>query len=358
MLFQLRLERELEQRRLVLQDLTQRLIPALLPHIARIHAIRAHRDERLGDETLILTERTQRRLLARFIAIEGEDDLATGAEVRKQAPRNLDVVRAKGCAARGNRGRDPRQVARHNIRIALNHHELLLLSDLPARQIHAIENLRLLIDRSLRGVEILRPRIILIEFAGTETDRRASQVTDRPDQPPPEPVINTALTFREQAGLFELILREATVAHQPQQVIPPLRSVPHTELLSMFSAEPPARELLPRRLRLRGLQLLAEKLLRNLVGIQKTLPAPHLLLARPRTAVLIMQRDTHTASQILDRLSKRRRIHLHQKRDDIPRLAATKTVEGTHLGAHMERRRALIMERTQTLIRTDTSGFQ
>ena len=44
--------------------------------LARVHAVGADGDERLGDEALVVVERPQRRLLPGRVAVEGEDDLA------------------------------------------------------------------------------------------------------------------------------------------------------------------------------------------------------------------------------------------------------------------------------------------
>jgi hypothetical protein len=89
--------------------------------LARVHPVRAHGDEGLRDEALLLAERLQRGLLAGGVAVEGEHDLAAHLVlVHQQAAEQPDVVGAEGRAAGGHGRGDAREVARHDVGVALD----------------------------------------------------------------------------------------------------------------------------------------------------------------------------------------------------------------------------------------------
>ena len=113
-------------------------------------------DERAGDELLVLAERTERCLLPGGVTVEGEDDLAAQrVVVHEEAAEHLDVLTAEGRAARGDRGLDAGEVAGHDVGVALDDDRAAGLGDLALGDVEAVEDLALLVDRGLGGVEVL-----------------------------------------------------------------------------------------------------------------------------------------------------------------------------------------------------------
>ena len=147
------------------------------------------RDEGLRDEPLVLAERPQRRLLAGLVTVEGEDHLAAElVRVHQQPAQHVDVLDAERRAAGRDRGRDAGQVAGHHVGVALDDDRLPPPGDLPLGQVDAVEHLALLVERRLRGVEVLRAVVVVEQLAGAEADHVAGDVPDRPEQPAAEPV--------------------------------------------------------------------------------------------------------------------------------------------------------------------------
>ena len=104
----------------------------------------------------------------------------------------------------------PGQVAGHHVGVALDDDGLPPARDLLLGQVEAVEHGRLLVDRGLGGVEVLRlDPVVVEEPAGAEADDVAGDVADRPEQPAPEPVDRPALALARQAAGDELLGGEA-----------------------------------------------------------------------------------------------------------------------------------------------------
>ena len=200
--------------------------------LARVHAARLDRHEGLGGEPLVLGERPLSRLLARGVAVEGEDDLAgEDAVVHEQTAQDADVVRAERRAARGDRRLDAGQVRRHDVGVALDDHSLLAPGDLLAREIDAVEHLALLVERGLGRVEVLRALVVVVELARPEADDVAARVADRPDEPATEAVVDAALTAAcHEPDLDELVVGEPLAAQVTEQDVPALGGVADAEV--------------------------------------------------------------------------------------------------------------------------------
>ena len=166
-----------------------------LTQLARVLARLLDGDERLRGPALVLAERAHRRLLTGLVAVEREDHPG-GREVGLVAhdpAQRLDVVDAEGRAAGGDGGLDAGEVAGHDVGVPLDDHRGPVTSDGLLGGVEAIEHGRLLVDRRLGGVEVLRlDPVVVEEPARAEPDAVAGDVPDRPDQPAPEPVVETA----------------------------------------------------------------------------------------------------------------------------------------------------------------------
>jgi hypothetical protein len=93
--------------------------------VAGVEARWLDRDVGLGDEVLVAREGAQGGLLARRVAVEGEDHLpAELLVVMEEAPQHPRVLVTEGGAARGHGCRHSREVAGHDVGVSLDHHRL------------------------------------------------------------------------------------------------------------------------------------------------------------------------------------------------------------------------------------------
>ena len=183
-------QHELDQRDAPGDEVEHGGVAGLLPQLARVEAGRLDRDERLGHELLVVAEGPLGRLHAGGVAVEGEDDLAgERVGIHQQPADHRDVLGAERGAAGRDRGRHAGQVAGHHVGVALDDHGAVLAGDLLLGQVDAVEQLALLVDRRLGGVEVLRLDLVVVEEPpGPEADDVAAGVADRPQQPPVEAV--------------------------------------------------------------------------------------------------------------------------------------------------------------------------
>ncbi|SIM58889.1 Uncharacterised protein [Mycobacteroides abscessus subsp. abscessus] len=350
-------DRELEQGPLGLQQVPHGPVPAGQTQIARVHPVRGHAHVGLGGEALILLEGVQRGLLPGLVAVEGEDHLSPGAVIAQQAPHDLDVPRAEGRAAGGHGRLHPGQVRGHHVRIPLDDDRLLSLGDLPLGQIDAVEHLGLLVQGGLRGVQVLRPLVILEQLPRPEADGLPRDGADGPDQAPPEPVVQSPPTLGEHTRGLQLLLGEAVVPQVLEQVGPALRGVADAEALRRGAVESaPAEETLGGG-GLAGVELALEELLGDLVRVHQPLP-PALLLPVRAAPVLVVQLVAHAGGQPLHGLGEAGVVHGHEEGDDVPGLPAAEAVVGAHLRADVEGGGALVVEGAQPLVGADAGGLQ
>ena len=267
------------------------------------------------------------------------------------------MVRAECCTACGHRGLDTGQVTCHHVRIALDHHHLLSLRDRPLGQVDAIEHLGLLVELSFWGIQILGTLIVLVELARTETDDFTGHRVDGPDQPPTESVVETSVALREHAGEFELLVGETLIPQMREQVGPALGRVADAVGARGGVVESALPQELLRGCGLTRVEVALEEFRGDLVRVQQTLPTANFLAFGAR-ALLVAQFVPDARGQPLDRLGERGVVHFHEKRDDIPGFVTAEAVVRAHLRTHVERGCALVVERAQPLVGTDSGGLQ
>ncbi|BDZ43245.1 hypothetical protein GCM10025865_25440 [Paraoerskovia sediminicola] len=250
----------------------------------------------------------------------------------------------------------------HDVGVPLDDDDAALLGDLPLGEIDPVQDVRLLVERRLGGVEVLGTLVLVVELAGPEADDRARHVTDRPDQPTTEPVVGATLALAHQARRDELGAGEAPALEVPLEVVPAGRCVADPEGLGVGAAEAALGEELAGRPRPGGHELLGEVLLGDAVRLQEALPAPGLLAAAraapARPGVLVAELDPDRAGEVLDGLREPQPVDLLDERDDVAALAAAEAVPAPHLGPHVERRRALVVEGAQALERPHPRGLE
>jgi len=109
-------------------------------------------------------EHLQRGLLARRVAVEGEDHLTVQPVVgAEEALEHAGVVVAEGGAAAGHGGVDPGQVGGHHVGVALDHHSLRAFPDGPAGQVQAVEHVGFLVDGGFGSVDVLGGQPVVVE---------------------------------------------------------------------------------------------------------------------------------------------------------------------------------------------------
>jgi hypothetical protein len=341
-------ERELEERGAGLDQVGDRLVALGEAQLAGVHVVGRDGDVRLGGELLVVLEGAQGRLLAGRVAVEGEDH-AGRAVVHQEPAEDLDVVGAEGRAAGRDGGGDSGEVAGHDVRVALDDDRAAGLGDVLLREVDAVEDLRLLVDRGVGRVEVLRAVVRLVELSRAEADDLAADVADRPHQAAAEAVDGAAAALLGEAGEEDLLVGEALAAEVAGEVVPALRAVADGEVLGGGLVEAALGEELAAGVRLGADgELLHVVVGGDLVGLDQA-DALAALIGGVVPALLVPQRDAGLGGQTLDRLREREVVDLHHERDGVAALLAAEAVEETLAGADLEGRRLLVVERAETL---------
>ncbi|CAH0267330.1 hypothetical protein SRABI128_03299 [Microbacterium sp. Bi128] len=349
------IDHELEHRRLGVHERAHRAVAALQTQIARVESVGSDRHVGLRGEPLLVGEGAQRGLLPRRIRVEREDHFSRCAVVTHHAAEHRDVVGAEGGAARCDRGRDPREVAGHDVGVPLDDDDPVLARDVALGQIEAVQHLGFLVDRRLGGVQILRALIVVVELARAEADDLTGDVADGPHDAAAESVVHPALPLRHEACLHELVARELLREQVIHERGPPLRRVSHAEVRRGSRVETAVAEEAPRGVGLGRHQLRAEVLGGG--GVRGVQPRASGRLGCGAT-VLVVQRVSHARGHALDGLGERDVVHRAEERIHVAGLAAAEAVVVTHLRAHVETGAALVMEGTQSLHRPHTGRFE
>ena len=155
----------------------------------------------------------------------------------------------------------------------------------------------------------------------------------------------------------ELVQREAGGEQVPGQDIPAGRGVPATEPGRRGRVEAARGEERGRRRRLGGAQLGGVELGGPLVRLQQPGLGAAVALHRG-AAALVGELEADPVGEPLDGLDEPDDLDLLQERDRVAVLAAAEAVEGAVAGAHVERRRLLVVERAEALQRTGAGRAQ
>ena len=366
---------ELEQRHPSGQQARDARIPLLHAQVAGVQATGVDGHEGLGGEALVLGVGPQRGLLTGRVTIEGEDDLAssglaplTGDHPRRrvvhipqQAAHHPHVVRTEGGPARGHGRGHPGQVGGHDVGVALDDDDPVGAGDLPLGQVQPVEDLALVEDGGLGGVEVLGALVLLRELARPEADGGSGDVPDGPDEAAAEAVVDAAPVLpapAAQAGVDQLGLGVAGAAQVAGEVVPSGGRVADAEVRGGMAVEAPGREEVPPRLCLRGGELLAEPGLGQAVGVHEALPSARLDPAPHRAALLVAQLDPGAVSEVLDGLGESEVVDLLDEGDDVTALTAAEAVPVTELGADVEGGSAFVVKGAQPLERADAGALE
>ena len=268
------------------------------------------------------------------------------------------MLGAESGPARGDRAVDPRHVGGHDVGVALDDDDPVPLGDRLLRQVEAVQQLALLVDRGLGRVEVLRRVLVVVQAPGPEAHGGPRDVADRPHEAPAEAVVDAARPLGGQPRGLDLLVRVAPRAQVPDQGVPAAGGVAHAEVGAHRLGEPaPGQELAA----LRGLgggELGLVELLRDPVGVDEA-PAPARLLgAHAGAPLLVVEGDPRLRGQRLDGLGEGQVVDLLDETDDVAALPAPEAVEHPHGGAHVEGGRPLVVEGAQALERADPGGLE
>src|SRR5690606_4860500 len=195
------------------------------------------------------------------------------------------------------------------------------------------------------------------ELARPEADRLPGHVADRPHDPAAETVVAVAaLPRREQPRARELLEREPLRREGVLERVERLRGVADPEALGGRLIETAAAQEVAGGLRGRLSELGPEVLLGG--GVRREQARPVAVVDGGGAPVLVVQLDADPRRHALDGLLEAHMVHALQEGEDVAVLAAAEAVVAPDAGPHMEARRALLVERAQTLERTDTGRLE
>ena len=238
----------------------------------------------------------------------------------------------------------------HHIGVAFHNDDASTPGDFTLGQVKAVENLRLVVDRCFRSIQILRRiRVRIVQVPRTEPDGRTRNVADRPHQAPSETIVNAAVSLTGQAGGQNLRIRESTRAQQTRERIPRLWRIPDPELRTVGLRKTAVGQESAAWLCLVRHELFAVEILCHVVGIQEALTLPRFFLAYPPAAFFIVQRDRVTLGEHLDGFNEAHMVDLLDEADNVSTLTTSEAVPQADYGAHVKRRGLLIVERAQAL---------
>ena len=347
---------EFEERLAAVDEFAQGRVTFPDAQVTGVEAVGFDGDEGLGAEQALEFEGLECRLLTGGVAVEGEDHLS-GRVVAEEAADDLHVFGAEGRAAGGHGLVDSGEVGGHDVGVALDDDDALGLRDRLLRQIEPVEDLVLVVERGLRGIEVLRSLVVVIESAGAEADGPGRHVLDRPDHPTAEAVVDSASAFAGQAAGEDLLVGEAGPAQMGRQGIPGFRGEPDAELSARLSGKAAAGEEFATDLPGFGFQSLGEEAPGDFVHLQQSLPAAGLFPVGS-LPVLVAQMHSGLAGQGLDGFDEAELFDLLQEGEYIAGLTAAEAMVHPDLGAHRERGSLLVVERAQTLERSDACGLE
>ena len=191
----------------------------LLDEVRRIEAVRHDHHHRLHRrESLLELGRTLGRAGARLVGVERHDrPLGEPSELP-------EVPFPQRRTAGRDRVLDARLREPDHIGIPLDHEHLAPLRDRRASPMQVVEDLVLLVDRRLGGVQVLgllASAWIVRQDAGAEPDAVALQVVDREDHPSTEPVSHRAVVTPLREARLEQDLRAqiARLGEPPQKEV-------------------------------------------------------------------------------------------------------------------------------------------
>ncbi len=348
----LAVERELDQRRVPLDEFAHRRVALVLAQLARVAAVGGDGDVGLGDEPLLLVEGFEGGALAGLVAVEGEDDAPVrGLGVEQEPAQDADVLGAERGAAGGDRYGDAGEVAGHDVGVALHDDHAPGLGYLPAGQVDPVQHLGFLVQGRLGRVEVFRALVVLEELAGAEADGRARGVADGPDEAAAEPVDEAAAAAGfGQARAGQFLGGEAFGAQVLGEGVPGVGGVAAAEGVGGRAVEAAVGEEAAGDLGVGFDQLAGVEGGGGGVGLQEALLEAGLVgraAADAPVDVLIGQFYAGPGGEALDGLDEGEPVEFGEECDGVAADAAAEAVVDAAGGRDVEAGRAFVVERAQ-----------
>ncbi len=308
-----------------------------LGEIAGILPLRESRHRHLHRVRLLPLVEARRRALAGGVGVERQHDLA---RVPLQQP---DVFLRERRATGGHRTRHAGTVESDHVGVALADHDLVVLGDVGLRPVQPVEDLRLGVDRRLRGVLVLRRIVGSGQDPTAERQRLARLGEDREHHPRPERVLHlVALVPERQPDRLQDVGRRA---QPPRERIPVVGRPTELELASDVAGEATPAEIVTSG---PGVGVVQQALVIPLDGLVHRfdeLLAPRSFLRLARRGVVEL--DAGLGRQVLDRPGEVEVLDLLDEREDVAALVAPEALVATGLLADVERPALLGVERAQ-----------
>ena len=130
------------------------------------------------------------------------------------------MIGAERRSARGYRGCHTGQVAGHDVGVSLDDHRLLFLGYLLSREVDAVQDLRLLVDRGFGCVQVLWTVVVIGQLSRTETDDVSTKIANWPYEATAKAVVDPAIALTDQSSGEHLFVGEALVLQMRSQRIP------------------------------------------------------------------------------------------------------------------------------------------
>ena len=243
---------------------------------------------------------------------------------------------------------EPGLPQREDVGVSLDDDRAILLRDLRAGSVEAVEEVALAEELALGRVDVLRlQRVVVVELARLEAAHAAARVGEREDDPALEVVVAAAV---READREELLLRVALLPRAAGELAAAGR-VADAELAADLLAEAARREVLARGRADVGVpQHTPVELGGALEQRAQPLVARALTLVLGR-ALLVLELDVEPPREHFDRVDEVDAVPLHEERDRVAALAAAEALERAARGRDREARRALLVEGTQPLVR-------
>ena len=330
-------------------------VPLLHAQVARIQPIGFDGHIGLAGELLVIPVRLERCRSTGRIAVKGEDHLTVeGTAIAHEPLHQVRMLRTKCRTTRRHGGVDPGDVHGHDVGVALHDDNLVLLADVGAGQVKPVENMGLLVDRGLRGVDVLRRHAVVVPHPpGTESQHRRRGVLDRPEHPPLEEVPSRVA---DQPRGHQHLGRESLGEQMIPQDMAALGGIPHAEVLGMLAGESASGDEIARDGPLVGEHLAAKELGCRIIGGQNLGTHPR----RGGRGAVVNDPQLHAGAvgETLDCLDEGEVLDELKKGDGVAAGLAAEAVEQAARRRHLETWCSLIVERAQPLERAAPSIAQ
>ena len=328
-----------------------KFFPAAFPH----HRIGIFACRHFGDanDEIVLEKRVERTLgcfLPGRIGVEAENDFA---DEPLQDPR---LLFGEGRPLRRDDIRDPRFEQRDEVELSFANDRTVRFDQSPLGFVQTKQDAAFPEERRLGRVHVFRCFGLLIENPAAERDYFADVVVNRKHDPVPEPVVTLAVASALFAPCDEPAFQKQpllipTLERPTEKCIPAFRREPDPPILRDPLVDPPPFQIFSRRFADFFLHQVLVKPFRRF-GVQLEQRPPRfmlpVLLSGARTA-LLDHRNANACRELLHRRGEFEMLVIHHEPKNASARAAAEAMECLPRRTHRERRRLLLMKRTDRL---------